>query len=83
MRNDVVILRASVVDGCTNRFRMQVVEECVFDRHFTAHAMNLFDLNQKYADVIPLDTALAYMWKWQAEHLPSVEAHAPLLVGAR
>jgi hypothetical protein len=40
---------------------MQVVEECVFDRHEAPHAMNLFDLHQKYADVIPLEQALDYV----------------------
>jgi nicotinamidase-related amidase len=54
-------VRASVVDGCTHRFRMQVVEECVFDRHEAPHAINLFDLHQKYADVILLADALAYI----------------------
>ena len=43
-------VRASVLDGCTNRYRMIVVEEGVFDRHEAAHAINLFDMNQKYAD---------------------------------
>ena len=54
-------VRASVVDGCGNRFHMVVVEECVFDRHEACHAVNLFDMNQKYADVIQLDEALAYL----------------------
>jgi nicotinamidase-related amidase len=63
-------VRASVVEGCTHRYRMQVVEECVFDRHQTAHAMNLFDMNQKYADVIPLTSALAYLQAWKAGDLP-------------
>ncbi len=48
-------VRATVVDGRTNRFRMIVVEECVFDRHQATHAINLFDLDQKYADVLSLD----------------------------
>ena len=54
-------VRASVVDGCGNRFKMIVVEECVFDRHEACHAINLFDMSQKYADVVPLDEALAYL----------------------
>jgi nicotinamidase-related amidase len=54
-------VRASVVDGCGTRFHMVVVEECVFDRHEACHAINLFDMNQKYADVIQLDEALAYL----------------------
>lgn len=54
-------LRASVVDGCTYRFRMIVPEECAFDRHEATHALNLFDMNQKYADVLPLGEVVAYL----------------------
>jgi maleamate amidohydrolase len=54
-------VRASVVDAASYRYRVQVVEECVFDRHEATHAMNLFDMHQKYADVIPLNEALQHM----------------------
>jgi maleamate amidohydrolase len=54
-------VRASVVDAASYRYRVQVVEECVFDRHEATHAMNLFDLHQKYADVIPLSQALQHL----------------------
>ena len=54
-------VRASVVDGCTNRIRMIVVEECVFDRTEMSHAVNLFDMNQKYADVSPLAEVEDYL----------------------
>lgn len=47
-------VRATVVDGCTYSYRMIVVEECVFDRHEASHAINLFDMHQKYADVLPI-----------------------------
>jgi len=60
-------VRASVVEGCTYRYRMIVVEECVFDRHQATHAMNLFDMHQKYADVVSLDEALGYMQDWKAK----------------
>jgi nicotinamidase-related amidase len=60
-------VRASVVDGCTYRYRMMVVEECVFDRHEASHAVNLFDMNQKYADVVSLADALDYLKAWRAE----------------
>ena len=60
-------VRASVVDGCTNRYRMIVVEECVFDRHQATHALNLFDMDQKYADVLPLAEELENMAAWRAE----------------
>jgi hypothetical protein len=33
----------------------------VFDRHEATHALNLFDLHQKYADVIALNTALDHI----------------------
>jgi len=60
-------VRASVVEGCTYRYRMMVVEECVFDRHEASHAVNLFDMNQKYADVVSLTAALDYLNAWRAE----------------
>jgi maleamate amidohydrolase len=56
-------VRASVVDAASYRYRVQVVEECVFDRHEATHAMNLFDLHQKYADVISLSQALQHLRK--------------------
>jgi nicotinamidase-related amidase len=70
MRIDTVVVvgestsgcvRATVVDGCSYRYRMLVVEDCVFDRHQAAHAINLFDMDQKYADVISLDEAIGYL----------------------
>jgi maleamate amidohydrolase len=54
-------VRATAVDGCSYRYRMLVVEDCVFDRHEAAHAINLFDMDQKYADVIGLDDAVGYL----------------------
>ena len=59
-------VRATVVDGRTNRFHMVVVEECVFDRHEAAHAMNLFDMDQKYADVLALAEVERYLRRWRA-----------------
>ena len=54
-------VRATVVDGRSLRYRVLVPEECVFDRHEATHALNLFDMDQKYADVVPLDEALAFV----------------------
>ncbi len=53
-------VRASVVDGATQRFKMGVVEEGVFDRTEASHWMNLYDLHQKYADVVFADYAKEY-----------------------
>jgi nicotinamidase-related amidase len=69
-------VRASVVEGCTYRYRMIVVEECVFDRHQACHAMNLFDMHQKYADVVSLAEATDYLRQWKAGQAPAVTAGA-------
>jgi|SRR5579871_906750 len=53
-------VRASVVDGCMYRFQMGVVEECTFDRTQASHAVNLFDMDQKYADVVSLAETIQY-----------------------
>jgi nicotinamidase-related amidase len=64
-------VRASVVEGCTYRFNMIVPEECVYDRHQATHAINLFDMNHKYADVIPTSEVLDYLRMLQADAAPS------------
>lgn len=53
-------VRASVVDAQSNRYRVGIVEECCYDRTEASHAMNLFDMHQKYGEVINLDQALKY-----------------------
>jgi len=70
-------VRASVVDGCTHRYRVIVVEECVFDRHEAAHAINLFDMNQKYADVLPLAQVVEFLSTWaKTEHPQPAERNS-------
>ena len=54
-------VRATVVDAKSNRYKVLVPEECVFDRNEAPHAINLFDLDQKYADVLPLDEVIEYL----------------------
>jgi nicotinamidase-related amidase len=54
-------VRASVIDGFSNNYRMIVVEEGTFDRGQASHAINLFDMDMKYADVEPLDSVLSYI----------------------
>ncbi|MGE4056299.1 MAG: isochorismatase family protein [Vicinamibacterales bacterium] len=53
-------VRASVVDAATYRYNVGVVEECTFDRTEMSHYANLFDMHQKYADVISLPEAITY-----------------------
>lgn len=59
-------VRASVVDACASRYNVVVPEECVFDRHEATHALNLFDMHHKYADVLPLAEVENWMHEWQA-----------------
>ena len=64
-------VRATAVDAKSYRYRSLVPEECVFDRHEAPHAINLFDIDQKYADVVPLAEALAYLDEISATRSPS------------
>ena len=52
-------VRATVVDASSYGFHVVVPQDCVFDRSQASHAVNLFDLNSKYADVMPVDRAVA------------------------
>jgi maleamate amidohydrolase len=54
-------VRATVVDGTSLRYKVGVVEECVFDRNEACHAINLFDMDLKYADVVELVYACRYL----------------------
>jgi maleamate amidohydrolase len=54
-------VRATVVDGFSNNYRMIVVEEGTFDRGQASHAINLFDMDMKYADVTQLDRTIEYV----------------------
>jgi maleamate amidohydrolase len=47
-------VRGTVVDAFSLNFRVAVPYECVYDRSITSHKVNLFDLGQKYADVLPV-----------------------------
>jgi nicotinamidase-related amidase len=44
-------VRGSVVDGFAYNFRVLVPYDAVYDRSATSHAVNLFDMASKYADV--------------------------------
>ncbi|HUI18316.1 MAG TPA: isochorismatase family protein [Alphaproteobacteria bacterium] len=47
-------VRGSVVDAFSYNFRVVVPEDCVYDRSEVSHAVNLFDMSEKYAEVAPL-----------------------------
>jgi maleamate amidohydrolase len=54
-------VRASVVDAVQHGFPTLVVREAVGDRAQAPHDANLFDIDQKYGDVVSLDDALSYL----------------------
>jgi maleamate amidohydrolase len=47
-------VRATVVDAMSYDFRTIVARDCVGDRSLPAHEANLFDMEQKYADLMDL-----------------------------
>ncbi|MDQ2148000.1 isochorismatase family protein [Alcaligenaceae bacterium C4P045] len=44
-------VRGSVVDAFSLNFRVFVPQDAVYDRSQVSHAVNLFDMSEKYADV--------------------------------
>jgi maleamate amidohydrolase len=52
-------VRGTVVDGFSYNFKVVVPEDCVYDRSKVSHAVNLFDMAEKYADVAASDEVLA------------------------
>ena len=45
-------LRATVIDSLQHDFRTIVAVDCVGDRAIGPHEANLFDMRQKYADLM-------------------------------
>jgi maleamate amidohydrolase len=52
-------VRATVVDAMSYNFRTVVARDCVGDRSLAAHQANLFDMEQKYADLIDANAIIA------------------------
>ena len=54
-------VRAAVIDAFSLNYKISIVEECTFDRFESSHAINLFDMQAKYCDLINLDEATSYL----------------------
>lgn len=54
-------VRATAVDACQHGFVPVVVRDAVGDRAPGPHEANLFDLQAKYAEVVALQDAVAYL----------------------
>jgi maleamate amidohydrolase len=59
-------VRATVLDAFSLNYRIALAEEGCFDRSQASHAINLCDMNAKYADVVKTSEILTYF-----ETLPS------------
>ncbi len=67
---DTVILCGATTSGCIRATAVDLLQygwptlvprECVGDRAQAPHDANLFDIQAKYADVVPLEEAIAYV----------------------
>ncbi|HVY58143.1 MAG TPA: isochorismatase family protein [Xanthobacteraceae bacterium] len=54
-------VRATAIDAFSYNFRVTMIEDGCFERSEVSHAISLFDLNSKYADVVMSDEVIAYM----------------------
>jgi nicotinamidase-related amidase len=64
-------VRATVTDAFMRDIRCMVIRECVADRTAAVLEANLFDLHQKYAEVVSLSEVLAYLRGLSAERVAS------------
>jgi maleamate amidohydrolase len=65
-------VRATVIDAFSNNFRSIVVEDACFDRAQVSHAVSLFDMNAKYADVVPSSDVLTYVERLADDLFPNL-----------
>lgn len=54
-------VRATVIDAFSSGFMVAVAEEATFDRTRTSHLVNLFEMNQKYAQVLTVDEIVKHV----------------------
>ena len=73
-------VRASVVDALQYGYRPIVPIEAVGDRAAEPHEANLFDMEAKYADVLPLKDVIAYL---QGLPFEVQNTSKPLATGSR
>jgi maleamate amidohydrolase len=53
-------VRATVIDAFSLNYRVSIAEEGCFDRSQASHAINLCDMNAKYADVVKTAEVLSF-----------------------
>lgn len=60
-------VRATAVDSFSHNYHTAVVSDAVYDRSQMSHQVSLYEMNQKYADVVETEHVLSYL-----AELPSV-----------
>jgi nicotinamidase-related amidase len=63
-------VRATAVDALQHGYRTVVPREAVGDRNADAHEANLYDIDAKYGDVVPLEEALVHLEELAVAHAP-------------
>lgn len=73
-------VRATVLDAFSQNYHVALAEEACFDRSQASHAINLCDMNAKYADVVKTDEIIGFFDTLPAGmfDLPKGAAPAPL-----
>jgi nicotinamidase-related amidase len=60
-------IRATAIDSLSHGYRTVLPAEAVGDRAEDPHRSNLFDIDAKYGDVLPLETVLHYLGELEPE----------------
>jgi maleamate amidohydrolase len=63
-------VRATAVDALQHGYKTIVPREAVGDRNADAHEANLYDIDAKYGDVVPLEEVLAHLEELAVAHAP-------------
>lgn len=67
-------VRATVLDAFSNNIRSAVVEDGCFDRCEASHAINLFDIDAKYGDVVPSSDVFDHVSSLADDLFPNLPA---------
>lgn len=64
-------VRASATDAFSLDFRVAIAAEATFDRAAVSHKVTLFDLHQKYADVMTVPEVVTYLDTLRRDPIPA------------
>lgn len=70
-------VRATVVDAVQHGYPVLVPRDCVADRAAAPHTANLFDIQEKYGDVVDLDDVLSYLAALRRTASPTPRLDSP------